>query len=302
MLTVKTYILNSIVNLSLKEKLGDYAQLFKLRLTLLVVFSTFAGYVLASSTFLISTELMVLVLGGFFIVGAANGLNQVLEKNSDKLMHRTENRPIARNRMSVSEAVVICTLSGLIGVFLLGYFLNHLSAFIALISLVLYAFVYTPLKKISPVAVFVGAIPGALPPLIGYVAFTGAINQFALILFMIQFIWQFPHFWAIAWVLNDDYKRAGFKLLPLGDKKDKKGAVHIMMFTVLLLPLSVLPLKLGLAGVIATAFIFILSLLFLLQAVNLYRKLTDKAARQLMFGSFIYLPLVLICLILTQLI
>jgi heme o synthase len=284
--------LDTTVALSLSGKMRDYGQLLKLRLTSLVMFSTFAGFMLAPAISVNWFHLLIVLTGGFLVVGAANGLNQIIEKDSDKLMKRTENRPLAQGRLSVTEAGIFCTLAGIAGVFLLGNFLNPLSGIISFISLILYAFFYTPLKKYSPIAVFVGAIPGALPPLIGYVAVTGVIDSTAAILFLIQFIWQFPHFWAIAWLLNDDYTKAGIKLLPSGDKKDKAGALQIASFTLLLIPLSVLPAQFGFAGAFSVITGIVAGFYFFIQTLKLFSSLNDESAKKVMFGGFIYLPLV----------
>ena len=196
------------------QKLKDYSELVKMRLNLLVVFSSAISYAMAAAGNINWLQLGMLSLGGFLVVGASNGINQIIEKDFDKLMIRTANRPIATQRMSVTEASIASALMGIAGVLILGLFLNQMSAILAFAALLSYAFLYTPLKRISPISVFVGAFPGAIPPMLGWVAATGTIGVEALILFLIQFFWQFPHFWSIAWVLDDDYKRAGFKMLP----------------------------------------------------------------------------------------
>jgi len=279
-----------------KLKAKDYAQLVKLRLNLTVIFSTAIGFLLALESSIIWIDFFALIMGGFLIVGSANALNQIMERESDKLMSRTLNRPLAQNRMSVQEAAIFASFSGIIGVVLMGLYLNELSALISLTCLLVYAFAYTPLKKLSPIAVFVGAISGACPPLAGYVAVSNEITSLALILFGIQFFWQFPHFWAIAWVMNDDYQKAGFKLLPGGSNKDKRGALQMVMFTVVLLPLVLFPAKLGLTTIGASIICLVISGGLLYQTFRLYQKLTNKAALHLMFGSFIYLPLILLVL------
>lgn len=226
---------------SLKAKLSDYSQLIKMRLTFTVVFSAAMGFLLATTAATPMLDLFWLVLGGFLVVGSSNGINQMIEKNYDKLMHRTANRPIATGRMGMTEAAVFCLLMGIAGVSVLSYFLNPLSGWLALGSLVSYAFFYTPLKRMSPVAVFVGAFPGAIPPMLGYVAVTGRIDAVAIALFAIQFFWQFPHFWAIAWILDEDYKRAGYRLLPSFEGRGKKSARQMVWYTVVLIPMGFLP-------------------------------------------------------------
>src|SRR5436190_16652519 len=198
---------------SIGAKLGDYAQLMKMRLSSLVVFSAAMGYLVATGADFSWPQLWLLMLGGFLVTGSSNGFNQVLEKDLDKLMDRTTRRPLPDSRMSNAEASVASLLMGVGGVAILWVFMNPLTGILSLCSLLIYAFVYTPLKRITPFAVFVGAIPGAIPPMLGWVAARNQIGLQALILYAIQFIWQFPHFWAIAWVLDDDYKKAGFHLL-----------------------------------------------------------------------------------------
>lgn len=276
----------------------DLVKLVKLRLTILVVFS-------ASISFLIGSQIVTatnvngvinwvnwakLIVGGFLITGAANGFNEIIEKDLDRLMTRTADRPLPAGRMTNGQALVLSLLMGIGGTYLLGS-LNLLTGFLSVFAILLYAFVYTPLKQKSPISVFVGAIPGALPPLIGYVAANPTIDQIALILFGIQFIWQFPHFWAIAWVLDDDYKLAGFRLLPTG-KRDRVSAVITFIFTLVLVPVSLLPTFYNYGGYYVGGVSLLMSLIFLYQSFVLMRTLEIKSARQLMFGSFLYLPVV----------
>jgi heme o synthase len=277
--------------------LKDFKNLVKLRLTFLVVFS-------ASITFLIGSESigyinwlnwLKLIIGGFLVTSAANGFNEIIEKDLDKLMTRTADRPLPSGRMNNGQALVISLVMGIFGTYLLGS-LNLLTGILSVFSILFYAFIYTPLKRKSPIAVFVGAIPGALPPLIGYVAAHGFIDEFALILFGIQFMWQFPHFWAIAWVLDDDYKKAGFRLLPT-TKKDKTSAIITFITTILLIPVSLLPTIYGYGGYTIAIVSLVCGLIFAFQALNLVRKLDVKSAQSLMFGSFIYLPIVQLVLL-----
>ena len=276
----------------------DLVKLVKFRLTFLVVFS-------ASISFLIGSQIITatnvhgvinwvnwakLIVGGFLITGAANGFNEIIEKDLDRLMTRTADRPLPAGRMNNGQALVISLLMGVCGTYLLGS-LNLLTGFLSVFAIILYAFVYTPLKQKTPISVFVGAIPGALPPLIGYVAANPTIDQIALILFGIQFMWQFVHFWAIAWVLDDDYKLAGFRLLPTG-KRDRASAVITFIFAVALVPVSLLPTYYGYGGYYVGGVSLICSLIFLYQSFVLMRTLEIKSARQLMFGSFFYLPVV----------
>ncbi len=275
-------------------------QLTKFRLSFVVAFSSAVGYILGVKGPADWINVALVLTGGFLVTAAANIINQIWEKDLDKLMKRTANRPLPTGQISVPEAVVVGVGFGVAGLAILSLHFNVFSAVLAFISLVLYGFVYTPMKRISPISVLVGAIPGAFPPLIGYVAAYGSITPEALILFGIQFIWQFPHFWAIAWVLDDDYKAAGFKMLPFGGSKDLKTAVQIMSYTMLLIPASLLPLKMGMTGS-TSAFIAVLcGVLFLMQTFYLMRTCSKKAALNIMFGSFLYLPIVQIAFVLDK--
>jgi protoheme IX farnesyltransferase len=277
---------------SLRQKVTDYNQLVKTRLTFLVVLSAAITYATAAyNQGIIWFDMFILILGGTLVTGASNGINQIIEKNYDKLMVRTANRPVATNRMSVSEAAIASSLMGIAGVLLMGYYLNPLAGGIAAISLVLYAFIYTPMKRISPISVFIGAFPGALPVLIGYTAFSGALTYEALILFSVQFFWQFPHFWSIAWILDDDYKRAGFKMLPTY-AKDKKSALITLAFTICLLPIGLMPTFEGFTGIVSGIVAILGALMLSYFAFRLYITCDNKDAKRLMFASFLYLPLV----------
>ncbi len=270
---------------------------------MLVVFSASISFIIAvkangGNTWgsLYSTTMWInwlkLVVGGFLVTSAANCFNEVIEVDLDKLMKRTMDRPMAAGRMTNGQGLVLGLGMGMAGTYLLGS-LNILTGLLSVFSIILYAFVYTPLKRKSPIAVFVGAIPGALPALIGYVAGQphGRIDEIALILFAIQFVWQFPHFWAIAWVLDDDYKLADFRLLPTG-KRNLTSAVITFTATVILLPVSLLPYFNHNGGIVLAIVSFIMSLIFIYQAYNLMRTLEISSARKLMFGSFYYLPVV----------
>lgn len=281
-------------NTSVMSKIRDYAQFIKLRLASLVVLSAAIGFSIGS-TELDWPKMLLLILGGFLVTGSSNGFNQIIERDLDKLMNRTQNRPLPQGRMSVNEAIIVATTTGIVGITILAVFINPLSGILGFLALVLYTFVYTPLKLKTPFAVFVGAFPGAIPPLLGHVASTsgfGSIEFAAWLLFVTQFIWQFPHFWAIAWVLDDDYKKAGFQMLPSPGGRDKGSAFQVLVYTLFLYPISLLPVMFHMAGPITAFVISFCSLFFLWQAYKLYRDLTIEAARQLMFGSFIYLPVV----------
>ncbi|MBX7205167.1 MAG: heme o synthase [Bacteroidia bacterium] len=274
------------------QKLKDYSELVKLRLNLLVVFSSAISYAMAAAGNINWLQLGMLSLGGFLVVGASNGINQIIEKDFDKLMIRTANRPIATQRMSVMEAAIASALMGIAGVLILGLFLNQMSAILAFAALLSYAFLYTPLKRISPISVFVGAFPGAIPPMLGWVAVTGTIGVEAVILFLIQFFWQFPHFWSIAWVLDDDYKRAGFKMLPSKEGRDKKSALQNLSFTLVLIPLSFIPLMYNMTGTISAYILLASGLVLLYQSYRLFKTCSIADAKKLMFASFLYLPVV----------
>ncbi|WP_295801828.1 heme o synthase [Mucilaginibacter sp.] len=271
---------------------SDFSKLIKLRLTFLVVFS-------ASISFLIGSKVnghidwmnwLKLIGGGFLVTAAANCFNEIIEKDLDKLMKRTMDRPMPSGRMTNGQGLVIGLFMGIAGTILLGG-LNLTAGYLSVFSVLLYAFAYTPLKRKSPIAVFVGAIPGALPPLIGYVAAHPQIDNIALILFGIQFVWQFPHFWAIAWVLDDDYKLAGFRLLPSG-KRNLTSAIFTFASTIILLPVSLLPTYYGYGGYYVGAISLICSLVFLYLAFKLLKDLEIPSAKKLMYGSFFYLPIV----------
>lgn len=276
------------------SKVKDYAQFLKLRLSSLVVMSAAIGFVIASDR-VDYAKMGLLVLGGFLVTGASNGFNQIIERYLDKLMARTQHRPLPQERMSVAEAVVVATVIGLLGISILFIFMNPMSGILGTLALLLYTLVYTPLKRKTPFAVFVGAFPGAIPPLLGCVAATqgfGEITLVAWVLFAGQFIWQFPHFWAIAWVLDDDYKKAGFRMLPSPGGRDKSSAFQVFVYTLFLYPISLLPVMFHISGFFSSLVISTCSIYFVYQAYVLYRDCTVEAARKLMFGSFIYLPLV----------
>jgi protoheme IX farnesyltransferase len=291
----------NIEPLQMKARIGSYVQLLKLRLTLLVVFSAAITFAYAAKGQLKWSELLLMILGGILTTGSANSLNQIIEKDTDKLMHRTQNRPMPTFKLSTAEALTFAISIGVAGIFILTYYFNLITGILGLFSIISYAFIYTPLKLKSTFAVFVGAIAGAMPPLLGYVAYT---NQFGFepgIMFAIQFIWQFPHFWAIAWVLDEDYRRANIFLLPSKEGRGKSSALQIMLFTLVLIPVSLLPIKFGMAGTTLGIISVLAGLAFFMQSVKLYKECSVKAARELMFGSFIYLPVVQIILLIDKL-
>lgn len=279
-----------------QQKLTDYGLLFKFRLSITVVFSSVMAFAIASPKVNL-IDVLYLFLGGFLITAGANAFNQLLEKEYDRLMKRTQNRPIAAGRMSNPEAILAAGLCGVAGIVTLWLSFNILAAMIGAVSLLSYAFVYTPMKRISPFAVMVGAVPGALPPLIGWVCATGSIDFGAYVITAIQFFWQFPHFWAIAWMGHDDYKKAGFKLLPSTGGQDRHTAILSIFYIIVLIGVSMVPVISGMIGYASGAVILVAGLGFLYQAYRLFQTCAMKDARNMMFGSIIYLPVVLIALL-----
>jgi protoheme IX farnesyltransferase len=300
----KTTIANS-TSFALAAKVKDYFQLIKFTLSFMVVFSTVVSFLIAPNElhYVRSKVISVLLLfvGGMLITGSANAINQVLEKSTDAIMKRTAKRPVASGRMSVNEATTFAIIAGAFGIFILWYWFNFQSALLGLFSLFLYGFIYTPLKKVNSIAVLIGAIPGALPCLIGWVAATGDFSMGGWILFGIQFLWQFPHFWAIAWLAHQDYTTAGFKLLP-GDKGPTKfTALQTIIYSTMMIPFGLLPYFAGITdtgtrGIICTGILFICNLWMVFVSVLLFKNMDLKSARKVMFSSYFYLMIVLLAL------
>lgn len=289
------------IPLSGKEKAAQYIALAKPRLSSSVVFSAAAGYLIAAYPFDL-LEFIYLVIGGFLVVASSNAFNQIWERDRDALMQRTKNRPLPSGQLSLSEAIVAASVYGLIGAFLL-FLINPLSAGFGLLSVLLYVLVYTPMKAKGPWAVFVGAIPGAIPFMLGWVAARNDFDIESGTLFAIQFIWQFPHFWAIGWMLHEDYARAGYNLLPTG-KRDASSALQAFVYTFALLPLSLLP-AFGLTGTLVLSpvgalLILVLGIFLIIRAGQLLRFRTEKAARRLMLGSVLWLTLMQIVFVLDR--
>lgn len=300
----KLMIITKAENISLGQvlrvKLKDYMELVKLRLSFLVVFSSAFGFILGSVASVDWFTLLMFSIGGFLVSGASITINQIAEKDYDKLMKRTANRPLPTGRVDNNEAILFAGIIGIIGLGIILIYTNLFTVLLALSSMLLYSFVYTPLKRVGPIAVLVGAFPGALPPLLGWVAATGAISYEAVIIFGIQFIWQFPHFWAIAWIADEDYKKAGFKLLPSGGKKDMNTAIQIMIYTLFLIPLGLLPAKFGLTGINSAIVATVCGVLFLSQTFWLMKDGSRKSALKIMYGSFLYLPIVQVAYLLDK--
>ncbi len=292
--------ITTTTTISAGTKIRAFVELLKVRLSLLVAFSCAFGYGLATRGNMDWQVLIMLTLGGFLLSGASVSINQILEKDLDSLMTRTQSRPLPTARLTVSEATIftlICLVASLV---ILWIYTNPFTVVLSIISMLLYSFVYTPLKQVGPIAVFVGAIPGALPPLLGWIAATGSITYEAIIIFGIQFIWQFPHFWAIAWVADDDYKKAGFKLLPSGGGKDLNTAIQIMVYTLFLIPLGLLPATFGITGIYSAVVATLCGAAFFAQTFSLMKTGSRQSALRIMFGSFIYLPVVQIAYLLDK--
>ena len=295
MISRQTYTASSILRL-VGLKVQDYLALSKHKLTMTVVFTSALGFLIGGASFL-SFNFFFLLLGGFLVTASANAMNQVLEKDFDAMMKRTMNRPLPTKRIGDTEGWLFAGLAGTIGTIILWSFFGPTCALLGIISIVSYAFIYTPLKRIHPIAVFIGAFPGALPPVIGYIAATGQMNVEALLLFGFQFLWQFPHFWAIAWLAFDDYKKAGYRLLPTG-KKDLSVPVQSILFIALLGILSFIPYVLDITSILASTICFLATVFYLVPAVRLFYSRSNEDAKKLMFASFIYLPIVFTAFIL----
>jgi heme o synthase len=291
--------MNLTAEISFLQKAKAFFELTKFRLSITVVFSSCFGFSLYANQFNLA-NLLLFGFAAFCVTASANIINQIKEIELDKLMTRTLNRPLPSGRLSTTEAAVFGFILGVIGLTIIGLVFNISAALISLLSLVLYGFVYTPLKRVGPIAVAVGALPGAFPPMIGWVAASGQFGLEPGILFAIQFFWQFPHFWAIAWVLDDDYKKAGFKLLPSKGGKDLNSAIQIVIYTLFLLPLCWVPYYLQMTKIDSAVIALLCGILFLAQTLYLMKERTKKAAMGLMFGSFLYLPIVQIAYLMNK--
>lgn len=275
--------------MSISKKIKSYIKFTKFRLSFLVILSALSGYLFVGGDSW--TEVFYLMIGGMLVTAASNGSNQIWERDLDKLMKRTESRPIPQGHMSVNEGIIVVVVSLIVGLVLL-YQLNLISALLGLSAFISYVFIYTPMKRISPWAVFVGAFPGAIPPMLGAIAETGSFGLIPGVLFFVQFTWQFPHFWAIAWVAYDDYKSGGFSLLPSKSGKTKNSAFQIVAYSLALIPFSLLPWLLGWTGTVSMIIATVLGGIFFLYSYRLFLTCDDKDARKLMFASFFYLPII----------
>lgn len=281
----------------------DYNQLLKPNLSGMVVFSSVIGYLMAPQVafswmdMLMWQRVITLFIGGMMVTGGANTINQILERESDKLMSRTKNRPLPEGRLNQLEAWVFAAATGIGGALLLTYYFNLQAGLLSFFSLLLYAFAYTPMKKIHPIAVLIGAIPGALPPLIGWVAATGSFSYGGWVLFMFQFFWQFPHFWAIAYVAYEDYNKAGMRMLPTREKETRFTGLQCMLYSLVLIPMAILPRFSGLTDNIGMYICMLCGIMYFIASVMFYRSNDHKSARRVMFASFIYLPVVLLALV-----
>ena len=281
-------------------KVKDYFQLIKFTLSFTVVFSCVICYLLAPGITYNLKMVVLLFTAGMLVTGSANAINQAVEKDTDAMMKRTGKRPVADGRMSQQEAYTFALVSGIAGVLLLWRFFNLSSALLSAFSLFLYAYIYTPLKKVNSIAVLVGAFPGALPCLIGWVAGTGEFSIGGWILFGIQFLWQFPHFWAIAWVAHKDYSKAGFKLLPSDKGPTKFTALQSVIYALIMIPCGILPYYFNISGYVSLWIVLACNVFMVVQCIRLYMQMDVKAARRVMFSSYIYLPIVLLALLLDK--
>jgi heme o synthase len=299
-----------VAKVGIMKKIKDYLQLIKLSLSIMVVFSSVISFMLSPGFEDYQGETWIwiikLFIGGMLVTGSANAINQVVERDTDAMMKRTAKRPVAAGRMSVQEGWAFAIVTGVAGVLILALSFNYLSAGLAFFSLFLYAFIYTPLKKVNSIAVLVGAVPGALPCLIGWAAGQGELTFGGWVLFAIQFLWQFPHFWAIAWIAHTDYSTAGFRLLPSEKGPTKFTALQTIVYSVLLLPVTLLPFYTGMCeyetvkGMIGLVLIVLANFFMIARCVRLYQKMDVPSARGVMFGSYIYLPVVLLALLMSK--
>lgn len=279
---------------ALASKVKDYFLLIKFTLSFMVVFSTVVSYLIAPNVRFDLLQVLLLFIAGILVTGASNAINQSMEKDTDAMMMRTAKRPVAAGRMSQAEAYTFAGIAAALGVGMLWYFFNFQSAMLSLFSLFLYGFIYTPLKKVNSIAVLVGAIPGAFPCLIGWVAATDSFSAGGWILFAIQFLWQFPHFWAIAWLAHKDYSKAGFKLLPADKGPTRFTAIQSVMYSLMMIPVGMLPYYYGISGMVSFWILFVCNVWMVGVSLKLLVKMNSRSARLVMFSSYFYLMIVLL--------
>ena len=298
---MKTEAVKQSSSFTIGGKLREYMLLVKMSLSIMVVFSAVVSYLLAPQVQFFWQRILLIALGGFLVTGSANAVNQIVEKDTDALMKRTAKRPVASGVMSSQEAWLFAIITLIAGLFILGWYFNLTSAIIALASWFMYAYMYTPMKKVSSYSVLMGAVPGALPCLIGWTAGFPAGGEIdwagGWALFGIQFFWQFPHFWAIAWIAHKDYTAAGFKMLPSDAGQTKFSAIQAIIYSLLLVPVGLIPYFLGMSGVVSLWITLAANVFMVVQSVRLYNEMSAKAARRLMFSSYIHLPIVLLSLL-----
>lgn len=278
------------------QKASYFIQLAKLRLSTLVVFSAVMAF-LFEGLDVNWWSVIILSLGGSLVTASANAINQILEKDTDKLMSRTFHRPLPSGALSTLEATLFAGITGVAGIALLGYYFNPLSGLLGALSLLIYGFIYTPFKKVSSAAVFIGAIPGAMPLLIGSTAAAGQITLAGMFLFSVQFLWQMPHFWSIAWLLDEDYKRGGFHLLPGNSGKSRDAALQVIPYLLMLLAIIPLAYSTGIIGIHAMLIALLAGMYYLYFGLQLCIDLKDSSAKKLMFASFSYIPVVFIAFV-----
>jgi len=285
-------------------RLRDYAQMMKPNLSFMIAFSSIVGYLFAPGIAFVWKDVLALFVGGMLVTNASNIINQIIERYSDRMMKRTKTRPLPDGRMGITEAWILTIVSAVSGIALLWVYFNPLTGILSFISLLLYGFAYTPMKKIHSIATFIGAIPGALPPLIGWVAatnsFTSAADTGGWILFIIQFLWQFPHFWAIAWLGYDDYLKAGIMMLPSAQGKTNFTGLQCMFYSLPLIPLAMWPYAMKMTGITGTWVAVLVGVFYFIMSWRFYRKNDKKSAKGLLYSSFLYLPAVLLALLIDR--
>ncbi len=300
---------------SIASKVKDYFILTKFTLSFMVVFTSVICYLLAPNVTFDLLSILVLFFAGMCVTGSANAINQTVEKDTDAMMRRTASRPVAAGRMSTSESWTFAIILGVTGISIMWLYFNPASGALSLFSLFLYAFIYTPLKKVNSISVLVGAFPGALPCLIGWVAATGLVSPLAhfqgnggevysngggYVLFGIQFLWQFPHFWAIAWLAHKDYEKAGFRLLPAKSGPTRFSAVQAIIYSMIMIPVGMLPYYFDISGILSLWILLLCNLWMVAMSIRLFIKMNAGAARMVMFSAYFYLMIIFLSLLLDK--